>query len=284
MSASDPRDLSSWTRFLSSRPIPTLSSTVNALSGLKLKDEALLPIDIARVVLRDPLFALLVLRHLQEMKNKGRRADITTIEHALMMIGVEPFFTLFAKAPAIDELVFEPHAEEGVLRVAKRSYIASRLAQDWAARKMDMQSEEIQVAALLHDMAELLLWVHAPDKALQIARLMATTPSLRSSQAQTQVLGIPLSQAEEQLCKQWGFPALSLALLSDDGEAGPRVVCVRLAVRLARHSFYGFDNPALPDDWIDCCEFLGFSSPAEAEHKIAPTIRALAAQWDTFQR
>ena len=45
----------------------------------------------------------------------------------------------------------------------------------------------IHEAALLHDFAEMLLWVHAPALALQIAQAQAKDPTLRSALAQKDV-------------------------------------------------------------------------------------------------
>lgn len=271
-------------QLLSSCPIPTLASSMDALSELKLKDDELLPADIAHVVLRDPLFTLLVLRYMQERKNNKRLSEITTTQHALMMLGVEPFFAQFGQTPAVEDMGLSPIALQGVYRVAKRSYIASRLAQNWAARKVDMESEELQVAALIHDMAELLLWIHSPEKAQAISLLMKADPTLRSAQAQTIVLGAPLNKTQDELCALWGLPELSRQLLSEQGQATPRMQCARLATRLARHSFYGFDNPALPDDWKDCAQLLGISSASDFAAKMIPYIQTLSHRWDKFQR
>lgn len=280
MSSNGPHDLFSWTAFLSSRPLPALPTTLATLREMSQRKDSLSPSEIARTVLTDPLFTLLVLRRLQERKASSRRVEITTIEHALMMLGVEPFFAAFAQIPALGDMVSDPAALEGVARVAKRSYVASQLARDWADRRMDTQGEEIQVAALIHDMAELLLWIHAPEKAKIIADLLAADPALRSAQAQASVLGFPLSDAETELCRLWGLPELSRSLLKEQGQASERALIVRQAARLARHCQNGFDNAALPDDWIDCAELLDFETPEEAQDALTPRLQACAAQWD----
>lgn len=280
MSAPDPHDLFSWTQFLSSRPLPALPATLSALADLRARQDSVSPSDIAQATLADPLLALIVLRRLQERKASSRRSDITTIEHAVMMLGVEPFFASFCAVEPLDRIVSDPEALAGVERVARRSYVASQLALDWARRLRDMQSEEVQVAALIHDMAELLLWIHAPHKAKLIASALKADPALHSARAQEAALGFPLSDAEAEICRLWGLPELSRSLLKEQGAASVRARLVRLAARLARHAQDGLANPALPDDWAECADLLDFDDARSAQEALAPRLVSRAAEWD----
>lgn len=277
-------DLQGWTDFLQDGEPPVLNSTQNTLSAMKLNDDTLLPVELSVVILRDPLFAAAVLRHMQSHRNKLRNTDITTIEHALMMLGIEPFYRIFGMAPTIAEIMpGNVQARQALMSVARRSYVASRVAQDWAAKEKDIESEELQVAALIHDVAEMLLWVRAPGHALLIQHRMDDNLALRSSEAQQEILGVSLVDIAIEICKNWGMPDILLELLSaKQGEPQTaRMRTVSLAVRLARHCAYGWSNPALPLDWVDIATHLRFSSPESAQVDIEPYVDGLMKRWDT---
>ena len=102
----------------------------------------------------------------------------------------------------------------------------------------------------------MLLWLHAPDLALQISALQDADRSLRSAVAQRQVLGIELADLEQALMKRWHLPKLLMRITNDKHARDPQVRCVHLAVRLARHTARGWDDAGVPDDLHDIAELL----------------------------
>ena len=241
--------LQSCARFLSDREIPALRQTSRALAEAHARRNALNVRELASIILQDPLMTVHVLRHTTQHRGKRKLHDISTVEHALMMLGIEPFLTRFAHVDTLeDKLASHPQALLGLLRVIRRAQRASRYAWDWAVWRVDLRTEEVAVAALLHDLAEMLIWCFVPDDALQIRALQKANPGMRSAAAQTRILGFTLNQLAILLCQCWGLPELLLTLMSDTHADQPRVQNVKLAVDLARHSAQGWDDPALPDD------------------------------------
>ena len=114
---------------------------------------------------------------------------------------------------------------------------------------IDMNVEEVALAALLHDLAEILLWCFAPRLALEIRNRQQADPDLRSMIAQEDVLGIRLADLQLALCQGWNLPELLKTLMDDAHAEHPRVRNVVLAVNLARHSAQSWENPGLPDDF-----------------------------------
>jgi HD-like signal output (HDOD) protein len=249
MSTTGPRDESAWVRLLGQAAIPVLRQTVAELARLRENEDRVVARDISRVLLHDPMFTLRVLRELQQRPNAGRSHEITTVVHALMMLGVAPFFRRFCDLPAVETvLAGHPAALAGLMRVLDRAHHAALYAQDWAGLRHDVETEEVMVAALLHDLAEMLLWCFAPELALRIGQLQQADPALRSGAAQRAVLGFTLADLQRSLSAQWNLPGLLQSLMDDSHADKPRVRNVLLAVNLARHSAGGWDNPALPDD------------------------------------
>jgi len=257
MFARVPEELSSWVSALGAAEIPVLRRTVTELARLRENENALVARDISRVLLHDPMFTLRVLCFLQQRRKPRQPTEVTTVEHALMMLGVSPFFEHYGNLPAVESVLAEhPLALEGLMRVINRARHAALYARDWAILRHDIESEEVVIAALLHDLAEMLLWCFAPQLALQIQEMLLQERSLRSGVAQRAVLGFTLDNLQLALIAEWKLPALLQSLMLGARAKTPRAVNVLLAVDLARHSADGWDDPALPDDYAAIQSFL----------------------------
>lgn len=243
-------DLDAWVLFFSDEQMPILRQTARRLEEAQQNIDRVSGRDIAGIVLQDPLLAIRVLAYIQSFKGKHLRSDITTIGNAIMMLGVEPFFTKFETPLTIETLLKgEPQALLGVLLVIRRVQRASHYAHTWAFERHDMNVEEVALAALLHDLAEILLWCFAPKLAIAIRDLQKADKSLRSAVAQEKILGLRLFDLQLALCHAWNLPELLRTLMDDANAHLPRVQNVALAVNLARHSINDWSDAALPDDF-----------------------------------
>ena len=250
-------DLEAWVAFYGQAPIPVLRQTMQALERLRENAENVNGRIIAGVILHDPLMTLRVLQYIEENRRHRQTTDITTIERALMMIGIEPFFRDFQKLPLVeDQLKGNPKALLGLLKVINRARKASLWAREWAIARHDLDVDEITVATLLHDVAEILMWCFAPNLALRVRDRQAADRSLRSSTAQAEVYQVDLLDLQAQLSRLWHLPELLLTLMDHAKADSPRVKNVVLAVDLARHSGNGWDDAALPDDFKAIEELL----------------------------
>ena len=244
------KGIDEWVSFLGSNEMPILRQTARKLEQARQNVDTISGRDIASIVLQDPLMAVRVLAYIQPFTGKHLRSEITTIANAVMMLGVEPFFRKFEAPNTIEAMLKdEPQALLGVLQVIRRVQRASRYAHDWAFERHDMNNEEVALAALLHDLAEILLWCFAPALASEIRDKMQKDKTLRSTVAQQEVLGFPLVELQKALCSAWHLPELLSTLMDDSNAHLPRVQNVTLAVNLARHSTDDWTNAALPDDF-----------------------------------
>lgn len=244
------QDLETWVLFFSGADLPVLRHTARQLEEAHARIDRINGRDVARIVLQDPLMTVKVLAYIQPFSGKRLRSDITTIASAVMMIGVEPFFEKFRELITVEHLLkSEPQAMLGTLQLIRRVQRAAHYAHEWALWRQDMNVEEVTIAALLHDLAEILLWCFAPGLAAAIRDRQRADSTLRSTVAQEQVLGIQLMDLQLALCRAWHLPEL-LAHLIDPAQADhPRIRNVQLAVDLARHTANGWNNAALPDDF-----------------------------------
>jgi len=253
-------NLGRWVAFLSRAEIPVLRSSVDELARLEQNEDKITARDISGVILRDPMLTLRVLRYLPEYRRNRRGTEITTVGHAVMMLGITPFFRQFRDMKVVEDVLAEcPHALEGFLKVVNWARHAALHAREWAALRYDIESDEVIIAALLHDVAEMLLWCLAPECATQIAGRMRQDETLRSAIAQESMLGFKLVDLQLALLEEWRLPTLLQSLMDGDHNNLPRARIVALAIALARHSANGWDDAALSGDYAAIRKFLALS-------------------------
>lgn len=251
------KGLEHWVALLTHAELPVLKRTARALSALREDDKRLNAHAISVIIAKDPMMTVKLLRYLQQHKHKVQTAEVIQVEQALLMLGIEPFFKNVPPQPLAEEMLkTNLMAIPPMLRVLNRSHRASVYAWEWAVRLHDFHYEEVSVAALLHDIAEILMWCFAPDLMLEIYGLQQKDRTMHSRDAQHKVFGFTLADLQKELALQWGLPELLLMLMSDSNTRHQRVRNVRLAVDLARHSANGWDDAALPDDYTNIGELL----------------------------
>jgi HD-like signal output (HDOD) protein len=258
-----PRELASWTAWFALAPIPVLSQTAETVELMRANEDAVDANLLGEAMASDPLMSLKVLAHAATHRHPRLLTDAETVTAALVMMGIGPFFRAFGPQPTIDDhLADNPSALAGLTQVLRRASRAARFALGFAVHRMDGDAAVIHEAALLHDFAEMLLWCHAPQAAVRIRELQAADATLRSRDAQRAVLGIELGELEQTLMKHWRLPELLVRMTDDRHVEQPQVRCVSLAIRLARHTAAGWDNPAVPDDVAEIADLLNLATPS----------------------
>jgi HD-like signal output (HDOD) protein len=253
-----PRDVAGWAACFDLAQLPVLPATALALEDMRVVEDDIDAHLLADALDSDPLMMLKLLAHVAHLRRGREGSEPETATEALVMLGIPPFFRAFGPQRGVDQqLQGEAEALEGFARVLRRSHRAARFAIGFAAHRMDHDAGLIHEAALLHDFAELLLWLHAPTLALEIQRRQQADPELRSAQAQREVLNVELGELQHALMEAWRLPAM-LVRITDDHARHPdaQVRNVQLAIRVARHSANGWDNAALPDDIREIGELL----------------------------
>ncbi|HRH85891.1 MAG TPA: HDOD domain-containing protein [Rubrivivax sp.] len=250
-------DLAAWTAFFLRAPLPVLADTAQRLEQLREVEDDVDAHLIAEAVGHDPLMTLKLLAHVAGVRHARSNADPETVTSALVLLGIGPFFRAFGPQTSVGaQLAGVPHALAGFDAVLRRAHRAAAFALAFAVHRMDPDAAILHVAALLHDFAELLLWLHAPALALRIAGAQAADPTLRSAEAQRAVLHIELADLQQALLRAWRLPELLVRIEDDRHADTAQVKNVALAVRIARHSASGWDNPAIDDDVHDIAALL----------------------------
>lgn len=249
--------IASYISYFSTKDIPVLRRSMRALEELRGDEDAVSGRALTTEVLRDPMLALRVLVYLESHRKHSQNHDITTIDRAIMMMGIRPFFQQFGNLPTAEErLSGHPKALVGLLRVIGRAKHAAKWARDFAILRHDIDVDEVTVAALLHEAAEILFWCFAPDFMLRVEALRLANPGVRSAVLQQSILGVTMGDVQLALVREWHLPQLLVALMDKADADNPRVRTVTLACDLARHAANGWNDPALPDDYSAISELL----------------------------
>lgn len=256
-------DLAAWTAYFAAAEIPVLADTAEALEALRLNEDQVDANLLGEMIAPDPLMTLKLMAYSAGHRHPRQHTDPETVTAAIVLMGITPFFTAFGAQPTVEaHLAAHPLALDGWREVLRRGRRASEFALAFAVHRLDPHTPVIHQAALLHDFAELLLWVHAPSLALDIRQAQHDDPALRSSEIQRRLLNIELADLQQSLMRSWRLPEM-LTRISDDKHADhPSVQTVLLAIRVARHSALGWYNPALPDDVSDIAALLQLSHEA----------------------
>ena len=251
------RDLEAWTRYFREAPIPVLAKTSEALEALREDEDNVDANSLASVIECDPLMSLKLLAHVASKRRAENATETESITTSLVMTGISPFFRNFGLQPTVeDHLHDQPQALEGLSALLRRADRAAQFATGFAVHRGDTDVGVIRLAAYLHDFAEMLMWCHAPTLQLRIVQAQQADATLRSATVQRVVLNIELDDLRQALMKLWRLPEL-LVRISDDRHADLAIVRnVLLAVRLARHTAQGWDNPAVPDDIAEIATLL----------------------------
>lgn len=251
------RDLDAWTRYFRDAEIPVLSSTAQAIETMRADEDNVDAAALGQVIESDPLMTLKLLASVAGMRRSGTATETENVTTSIVMMGISPFFRNFGPQPVVERwLCDQPLALLGLQRLLLRAERAARFAQGFAVHRGDTDVGAIRVAVFLYDFAELLMWCHAPTLQLQIAQAQREDPNLRSAGVQRSVLNIEFDDLRQNLMRLWRLPEL-LVRISDNRHAElPIVRNVVLAVRLARHTMHGWNNPAIPDDVEDISQLL----------------------------
>ena len=238
-------------------PTPVLTDTAELLESYRANEDAVDAHLLAETISADPLMSLKLMAHVAAVRSSRSTTDPETVTAALVMLGISPFFRAFGPQTTVDEhLSGHPEALQGFHQVLRRAHRSASFALAFAVHRMDHDAPVIHAAALLHDFAEMLLWLHAPALALQIAERQLRDSTLRSACVQRELLNIELQDLQQALMRAWRLPELLVQINDERHAETAQVRNVLLAVRLARHTALGWDNAALPDDVRDVAALL----------------------------
>lgn len=238
--------------------LPVLRRTALALAWLAKNSENVSVPDIADIVLHDPLMTLKVIGGVNSRLHG--RSEVITVQSAVLMLGVPPFFKQFSALQTIEDTLVEGSKEKtGLLSTLMRAHHAAWQARDLAILRADFKAEEIYVGALLHDLGEMVLWCVAPDVMLKVLKSVRRDRISRED-AERNLLGFTLWDFQRELAAAWNLPEMLLDFMDNSKVAQPRAVMAILGAALARHAASGWHSQKLLSDYEVIAGQFNFST------------------------
>ena len=103
MQQRDVKSLEDWVDFLTRAEIPVLKQSARDLAALHGDQHKLSARSVSLVIASDPMLTTKLLRYLQQHKRRSQTSELVQVEQALIMLGVEAFFTKIPASPTVQE-------------------------------------------------------------------------------------------------------------------------------------------------------------------------------------
>jgi hypothetical protein len=240
-----------WAAYFQNQALPVMRRSKLLMTQLEVAEgELLSPRDLADIVLQDPLLCLCLLREAERKKSHRLHHETTTALASIMQLGVDEFRTLLLGSPEVED------NNQGLLAVEARARIAAQIARVWSSGRMDVNPEEVALAALLAGTGDLLLWVYAAEIPQKAEDELRSGRAQRSAQAQTQSCGFTFKQLTLHCADLWKLPALVIQLLR--GAESMRARLTRTSSNAARHLLDNSETAtlALASDLVEASQLI----------------------------
>ena len=235
-----PPQLSTWSAALADVDIPVLAYSRERIRRLAESEDDVDFNLLADIVTNDPLLIVRLLRDGARLRSRHLDGAPQSASEALMLMGSGPFFRSCEHTPVMQEVLADnAQALAGLTTAVARCYRAGRLAQRFVAQRDDVDSVLMSAAALLHGLGEMLLWLEAPDIALQAQAERRFTRGF-GHERELKVEGLSLTELGLDLQKTWQLPRRLIELGDAAHNRTNTARVVDLAVRIA---------------WFDRCDW-----------------------------
>ncbi|MDA8093750.1 MAG: HDOD domain-containing protein [Betaproteobacteria bacterium] len=276
-----PTSIGDWIAHLQTKDLPVLNRSVLEMNIPARRYETLTAGDIAARVYSDPLLTFRVLRMVNSLPRSHLASEITTVEHAVLMMGIGPFFDRVGVLSTVDdELAAAPEILDALRRVLSRAHHAAVQAFDYAILRQDVRAEEVYVAALLMHLGEVAVLCCSPDRALELARAVRVQPEAAAEMEQ-RILGFRIVDLQAALAGAWGFPEMYAAFAEPEGHHRARALTVTLATAIARESEAGWGGERLSSSVEELASVLHIHVE-DAFVRVHRNAVTAAREWERF--
>jgi HD-like signal output (HDOD) protein len=237
--------LNGWVERLGPRTLPAMALTRQRVMQL-LDSPNTTHADLQRILSRDPGFTLAIFRLFNALPRPPTE-PVSNLAHAIALLGIEPTSQADRALPDLHKQLSEG-ARAALYDCYSRAGHAAWYAYSWGHDLRLGNPEEMAIAALLHELAEMLLWTYADRQMGQLTALIRR--GMPQTDAEQQVFGFSLRHLSLQLAEQWHLPPLTAQALQPVGAFQARSLAVMLASALARETSHDWHSEQ-SDDLIE---------------------------------
>ncbi|MCC5857888.1 MAG: HDOD domain-containing protein [Ectothiorhodospiraceae bacterium] len=235
------RRVEDWLGALGNTALPIMATTRQAAAATRDSiDDAR---TLGELAYRDPALCVNLLREANRHHHRHLDARTTTVEQAVMMLGLTRTLTLIDAYADVESALDQPGLD-GFLAENAAAYHAACHAHAWAEIRKDILPTEIRTAATLAPVATLLLWQHEADAMHAACELSGHEGHLRPDAEYVQ-LGFYSGELGAMLVQHWRLPAMVTEQLLPNKIVGNRALGINLAFRLTALAPHGWDHPGI---------------------------------------
>ena len=264
--------LDDWFNSLTEAYLPVRPSTRVALeqmAGAGMEDLGVR--DLHPMLVRDPAFALNILRSANAFRHRHLDGQTTTADQAALMLGTARTLDLAAQWPCASESMTDD-ARAGYRQVMADACFTARLAAYWAELRSDVLPAEIYCAALARHSGSLALQAHPEGRhRMDAINEIRERCSIEPPEAEYVVLGFGVDELATVLNTNWRLPTLALEYLLPENINARRTLGIRLAMQLRRIGHLGWFSPGMKRLLPALAKYLGTD-----RDKAADTIPGIA--------
>ncbi|MCW9013597.1 MAG: HDOD domain-containing protein [Gammaproteobacteria bacterium] len=226
--------LNRWLDMLVTQSLPLLPNTQAKLRAL-MEQSQLSVTEYRKPILYDPGFSLQLLKKSNTDRKSAGRGPLTTLGNVLSHLGQGQLQQQLAQATLFDSMSLADNNRQGYLRYVAQACHGSLQARDWAMTRQTHEPEEMQLGALLQNIAELALWCYG-GKVMEQIEYQAQVKKLDYDKAANKVLGCTTRALSAALAEAWNLPELVAQGLNSTYQDFTLGTGVALSARLARLS------------------------------------------------
>lgn len=232
--------INSWLDELADKPIPILKHRRDQALAI-LKDDERASSECQPVILSDPGMAANLFRQINQKREKANRIPISNISSLISLLGVSRLIQEISSMTCVEELNLPEINMKGIRRRLKESWYSSQFATHWLIDRGITETEEMQVAAHLQMLPDLMLWCYGDDVMPKIEH-NAYYECMDYQQQVNEILGCDKNEIGAALVQKWYLPEMagfSFESKCDNFTHGTAVALATKLARICQHGWYG---------------------------------------------
>ncbi len=223
--------LKHWVQKVSEYDFPIFQSTINALSNISVEDDTSAS-ELTSVILRDPSLSAKILKFANSSYYNPSQAKTYTVSRAVVLMGFDVVRDI-GLSLAIIESFLGAKSRTIVSALMAKSFHAATQARNLARENGEKGLEEIFLAALLHNLGEMVFWCVADDELVDKLLTAMEDEEYDEEEAQESILGFKLADLTHALVSKWNMNKILADTLSDTPSDDSRKKYIHFGVKLA---------------------------------------------------
>jgi HD-like signal output (HDOD) protein len=206
-----------WVEYLATKSFPVRASSLTRLKNKLISPSTMIK-DLNALIKADPILCLSVVKTAQKAHlSAGRDSFVTSIEHAVASLGMDPIEELTDRLKPV-KINPSSRQQQFYLRSIANSHLAACYSEAWMRQKNLPFVEETFLSALFYGVGYWSMWLNAPLHMNQVQILMHEKHK-NHLQAEQAILGCSVQSIAHGLSKHWELS--ELILQAQDPETAP---------------------------------------------------------------